>query len=282
MQKEFINHLEKKLNLEILALSQLYGGCINQAFKLETRSRNYFIKINSDSDLFASEEKGLVTLKSTNTFFIPEVVICNKFKETHYLIMEFIESVNQKDNFWQLFGQQLAALHRNLEERFGLGYNNYIGSLPQKNTFDFDSVEFFINSRILPQVRILEKTFSINIYSNFEKLFKLLPHLLPLEKPSLLHGDLWNGNYLVNNKGEPTLIDPSIYYGSREVDIAMTKLFGGFPKEFYASYNLEFPLREKWEDRVDIWNLYPLLVHANLFGSGYLKQIQSILKKYIR
>ena len=282
MQKEFINHLEKKLNLEILAFSQLYGGCINQAFKLETRSRNYFIKINSDSDLFASEEKGLVTLKSTNTFFIPEVVICNKFKETHYLIMEFIESVNQKDNFWQLFGQQLAALHRNLEERFGLEYNNYIGSLPQKNTFNLDSVEFFINSRILPQVRILEKTFSINIYSNFEKLFKLLPNLIPLEKPSLLHGDLWNGNYLVNNKGEPTLIDPSIYYGSREVDIAMTKLFGGFPKEFYASYNLEFPLREKWEDRVDIWNLYPLLVHANLFGSGYLKQIQSILKKYIR
>ena len=131
-------------------------------------------------------------------------------------------------------------------------------------------------------MRILEKPFSINIYSNFEKLFKLLPNLLPLEKPSLLHGDLWNGNYLVNNKGEPTLIDPSIYYGSREVDIAMTKLFGGFPKEFYASYNLEFPLREKWEDRVDIWNLYPLLVHANLFGSGYLKQIQSILKKYIR
>jgi len=280
MKKEFINHIEKKLNLEILALSQLYGGCINQAFKIETRSRNYFLKINSDLDLFVSEEKGLVTLKSTNTFCIPEVIICDKFEGTHYLIMEFIESANQKDNFWQLFGQQLAALHRNLEERFGLEYNNYIGSLPQKNTFDVNSVEFFINSRILPQVRILEKTFAINIYSNFEKFFKLLPNLLPLEKPSLLHGDLWHGNYLVNNKGEPTLIDPSIYYGSREVDIAMTKLFGGFPKEFYASYNLEFPLREKWEERVDIWNLYPLLVHANLFGGGYLKKIQSILNQY--
>jgi len=280
MKKEFINHIEKKLNLEILALSQLYGGCINQAFKIETRSRNYFLKINSDLDLFVSEEKGLVTLKSTNTFCIPEVIICDKFEGTHYLIMEFIESANQKDNFWQLFGQQLAALHRNLEERFGLEYNNYIGSLPQKNTFDVNSVEFFINSRILPQVRILEKTFAINIYSNFEKFFKLLPNLLPLEKPSLLHGDLWHGNYLVNNKGEPTLIDPSIYYGSREVDIAMTKLFGGFPKEFYASYNLEFPLSEKWEERVDIWNLYPLLVHANLFGGGYLKKIQSILNQY--
>ena len=280
MKKDFINHLEEKLNLEILALSQLYGGCINQAFRIETKFCNYFVKINSDINLFSSEEKGLARLKSTNTFHIPEVIICNKFKETYYLIMEFVESDNQKDNFWELFGQKLAALHRNFEERFGLEYNNYIGSLPQKNTFDFNSIDFFINSRILPQLRILEKRLSINLYSDFNKLFKLLPNIIPLEKPSLLHGDLWNGNYLVNNNGEPTLIDPSIYYGNREIDIAMTKLFGGFPKEFYVSYNLEFPLIEKWEERIDIWNLYPLLVHANLFGDSYLKQIHSILTIY--
>ena len=280
MKKDFINHLEKKLNLKILALNQLYGGSINQAFKIKTKSRSYFIKINSDINLFDLEEKGLATLRSTNTFHIPEVIICNKFKETYYLIMEFIEPDNQKNNFWKLFGQKLAALHRNFEERFGLRYNNYIGSLPQKNTFHFDSLDFFINCRILPQVKILEKRLSINLSSDFNKFFKLLPNIIPLETPSLLHGDLWNGNYLVNNNGEPTLIDPSIYYGSREVDIAMTKLFGGFPKEFYVSYNLEFPLIEKWEERVDIWNLYPLLVHANLFGDSYLKQIHSILTKY--
>ena len=101
-----------------------------------------------------------------------------------------------------------------------------------------------------------------------------------IEKPSLIHGDLWNGNYLVNNNGEPTLIDPSIYYGNREIDIAMTKLFGGFPREFYVSYNFDFPLIEEWEERVNIWNLYPLLVHANLFGDSYLKQIHSILTIY--
>lgn len=282
MQQDFINHLQEELSLKILDVIQLYGGCINQSFKIETTSGNYFIKSNLDLDLFNVEKKGLTVLKSTNTFSIPEVVICSRFKETHYLIMEFVESSNKKDDFWNLFGQKLAELHKNFKEEFGLEYNNYIGSLPQKNILSSDGISFFINSRIVPQVRILEETLSINISSKFEKLFKLLPNLLPLEKPSLLHGDLWSGNYLVDNKGEPTLIDPSIYYGSREVDIAMTKLFGGFPKEFYDSYNSEFPLTEKWEDRIDIWNLYPLLIHANLFGSSYLRQIQSILKKYTR
>ncbi|MEC7646368.1 MAG: fructosamine kinase family protein, partial [Bacteroidota bacterium] len=192
----------------------------------------------------------------------------------------FIEPDNKKDNFWELFGHKLAILHKNHQQKFGLGYDNYIGSLPQRNTFAFESVDFFINARILPQLRILEKRLSISLYSDFDNLFKWLPNLIPVEKPSLLHGDLWNGNYLVNKNGDPTLIDPSIYYGSREVDIAMTKLFGGFPKEFYISYNLHFPLMDNWEDRIDIWNLYPLLIHANLFGGDYLSQIQAILKRF--
>ena len=280
MEKDFIHHIEEKINLRILSLTQLYGGCINQAFKIKTQHRNYFIKINSDIDLLTVEEKGLSKLKSTNTFHIPEIMICSEFKKTYYLIMEFIEADNKKDNFWSFFGQKLASLHKNFEEKFGLEYNNYIGSLPQNNTFTSNPIDFFITYRILPQVKILQERLSINLSSDFKKLFKLLPNIIPLEKPSLIHGDLWNGNYLTNNKGEPTLIDPSIYYGSREVDIAMTKLFAGFPKEFYVSYNLDFPLKENWEERIDIWNLYPLLVHANLFGDSYIRQIQSILKKF--
>ena len=127
---------------------------------------------------------------------------------------------------------------------------------------------------------MLDQGLSINMYSKFDRLISLLPSILPLEQSSLLHGDLWNGNYLVSNKAEPTLIDPSIYYGSREVDIAMTKLFGGFPKEFYDAYNSNFPMIEKWEDRIDIWNLYPLLVHANLLRNSYIKQIQYISDNY--
>ena len=127
---------------------------------------------------------------------------------------------------------------------------------------------------------MLEKKLSINLDPYFNNFFKFLPDIIPLEKPALIHGDLWSGNYLVNNKGEPALIDPSIYYGCREADIAMTKLFGGFPQDFYVAYNLEFPLIDKWEERVAIWNLYPLLVHANLFGDSYLKQIYSILKRF--
>ena len=280
MQREFINHLEKDLNLKILDVTQIYGGCINQSFKIETRDANYFVKINSDSNLFDTEEKGLITLSSTNTFFIPEVVTYNRFEDTYYLIIEFVESSHPKNDFWQLFGQKLSELHRNTKDTFGLEYNNYIGSLPQNNTLNSDGIDFFINSRILPQLKMLDQGLSINMYSKFDRLISLLPSLLPLEQSSLLHGDLWNGNYLVSNKGEPTLIDPSIYYGSREVDIAMTKLFGGFPKEFYDAYNSNFPMIEKWEDRIDIWNLYPLLVHANLFGNSYIKQIQFILDKY--
>ena len=152
MRKEFINHLEKKLDLEILDFSPLHGGCINQAFKMKTISRNYFIKINSDLDLFVSEEKGLVTLKSTNTFFIPEVVTYNRFEDTYYLIIEFVESSHPKNDFWQLFGQKLSELHRNTKDTFGLEYNNYIGSLPQNNTLNSDGIDFFINSRILSKI----------------------------------------------------------------------------------------------------------------------------------
>ena len=183
MKKDFILHLERALNLEILSLMPLYGGCINRAFKIETESCNYFLKINSYIDLFPLEERGLAKLKSTNTFYIPEVIIFNKFKENYYLIMEFIESDHPKDNFWKLFGQKLAALHMNFGKRFGLEYNNYIGPLLQENTFCSNAVDFFINYRILPQVRILEKRLSVNLYSDFNRLFKFLPDIIPLENP---------------------------------------------------------------------------------------------------
>ena len=280
MNRDFLRHLEKKLKVKILSVIRLYGGCINKAYKLETLRGHYFVKFNSSLNLFSSEEKGLVELKLSKTFYTPEVIMTGRYVGTYYIIMEFIEPDNIKDNFWELFGQKLAILHKSHKDRFGLEYDNSIGFFPQINSFEFESVDFFINARILPQLKILENRLSVNLYSDFCKLFKLLPDIMPLEKASLIHGDLWNGNYLVNKHGYPTLIDPAIYYGSREVDIAMTKLFGGFPQKFYNSYNLEFPLVSNWQERLDIWNLYPLLVHANLFGANYISQIQTILKRF--
>lgn len=280
MEKDFISYLEEKLNIQILAIDQLYGGCVNQSFKLTSKSQNYFIKINKDLDLFSTEVRGLDKLNSTNTFYIPEVIEHSRFKSDYYLVMDFIDSTKKKNNFWEIFGEKLASLHRNSGIKFGLKYDNYLGPLAQENTLHIDFIDFFINNRILPQLRMLEDKLSVNLYSNFNKLFKLLPDILPSQEPALLHGDLWSGNYLVDHIGEPVLIDPSIYYGCREVDIAMTKLFGGFPQDFYVAYNAAFPLMNEWEKRLDIWNLYPLLVHANLFGAAYLGQIYSILKGF--
>ena len=130
----------------------------------------------------------------------------------------------------------------------------------------------------MPQIRLLSISSSNQLFKHFDKLFSKLNEILPNEKPALIHGDLWNGNFLVDNFGAPVLVDPAVYFGSREIDVAMSKLFGGFSNQFYESYNDEFPLEQDWQSRVDIWNLYPLLVHANLFGDSYLNQVNFILK----
>ena len=120
----------------------------------------------------------------------------------------------------------------------------------------------------------------IQLKRKFSALFERLPDIFPAEKPALLHGDLWSGNYITGKNGEAWLIDPAVYYGNREADIAMTRLFGGFNATFYSAYNDEYPLESGWEERLDYFNLYPLLVHINLFGSSYLNQIQNILSKF--
>ena len=192
--------------------------------------------------------------------------------------MEFIDCKIPSDDFWISFGYKLAKMHSHSNKYFGLDHNNYIGSLKQENTLYIDGIEFFINCRLLPQIKLLDISLGNQLFKNFDKLFSKLNEILPNEKPALIHGDLWNGNFLVDNFGAPVLVDPAVYYGYREIDIAMSKLFGGFSNQFYESYNEIFPLEKDWQYRVDIWNLYPLLVHANLFGESYLNQVNSTLK----
>ena len=170
-------------------------------------------------------------------------------------------------------------MHKQTDEKFGLDFDNYIGTLPQNNTQDKNWVDFFIRNRLLAQLDV--GNYSLSVRQDFEKLFKKLPDLFPNEKPAILHGDLWSGNFLVKDRETPVLIDPAIYFGNREMDIAMCKLFGGFHADFYASYNEEFPLESDWEERINLCNLYPLLVHVNLFGGGYLNQVKNILSYYV-
>lgn len=286
--KNKIQSVLKKIfpeNIEIRSISPLSGGCINACYKLNTSTGNFFIKLNSSSrfpGMFESEAKGLKLLKSTRAIQIPEVLFCGEDGETGFLMLEFIERGTPGEHFFRLFGEQLANLHKNFSDFSGLEHDNYIGSLKQSNRPHKSWVDFFKEERLGKQVELAKanKAMDEHTVKKFHHLFKRLSGIFPEEKSSLLHGDLWNGNYLAAANGNACLIDPAVYYGFREMDLAMSKLFGGFPPEFYESYQFHFPMEKGWEERADVCNLYPLMVHVNLFGGGYLQEVKSILKRY--
>lgn len=262
------------------------GGCINQGGKIKTSTGNYFLKWNDDKKfpgMFEAESKGLQLLYLQHVIRIPEVVGFGAKDSFQFLLLEFIDQKKLRSrNYWQQLGNRLAALHRCTAQTFGLNGDNYIGSLRQLNHPHSTWINFFIEQRLNVQVTYaIEAGRAPSDWSKkFESLYSKLPSLLPEEKPSLLHGDLWSGNILTDDKGEPCLIDPAVYYGNREVDLAMTRLFGGFETEFYASYENTFPLEPGYQTRVDLYNLYPLLVHVNLFGGSYVHSVESILRSY--
>jgi len=261
------------------------GGCINKAQILDTSKGDFFIKWNFKKpfiDLFEKEVNGLKTLADSKSIRIPQVITQGFNDENIFLILEFIPESGTKDlNFWTGFGQQLACLHKQTDPYFGLDHNNYIGPLEQSNKQHFNWIEFYVMERLEPQIKIArEKKFiDPNTLIRFSGFISKLHELIPVEKPSLLHGDLWSGNYLIN-KNQPVLIDPAVYYGNREMDLAMTILFGGFDQQFYDSYNENFPLEKGWPSRAKYHQLYPLLVHLNLFGASYLKDINAIISRF--
>ena len=285
------NKIEEALSVQlrstilILSVKSVTGGSINDAYCLVTNNGKYFIKTNQANrypNMFEREAKGLALLKNANTIRIPKVILFDEFEATSFLILEYIESTNPQPDFWQNFGKKLAELHQNTNTNFGLDYNNYIGSLHQQNNLHPTWVDFFINERLQPQIKLARDNNEIDSTTilKFENLYKKLDEVFPKEKPALLHGDLWSGNFMSDEKGESVIMDPTVYYGHREMDIAMAKLFGGFDAEFYSSYNEHYPLENGWEQRINVCNLYPLMVHVNLFGGGYLGQVKSILSKF--
>jgi fructosamine-3-kinase len=279
IKRRIITQLGNALNTTITVNgeSSIVGGCINNAIKINTNKGDFFVKWNTNSkaNMFQSEYNGLKVLKDTNTIRIPNVLCF----DDDFLILEFIPPSNPNNAFWEVFGQKLALMHKQTHSKFGLDFDNYIGSLYQDNTQNKNWTEFFIQNRLQAQLSI--GNFSGTLLSDFDKLFQKLPNLFPNEKPALLHGDLWSGNFLAKNGDTPMLIDPAIYYGNREMDIAMSKLFGGFNSDFYFAYNESHPLENGWEERIQICNLYPLLVHVNLFGGAYINQVKNILSYYV-
>ncbi|HJN63452.1 MAG: fructosamine kinase family protein [Flavobacteriales bacterium] len=279
IKRSIITQLGDALNTTITVNgeSSIVGGCINNAIKINTNKGDFFVKWNTNSkaNMFQSEYHGLKVLKDTNTIRIPNVLCF----DDDFLILEFIPPSNPNNAFWEVFGQKLALMHKQTHSKFGLDFDNYIGSLHLDNTQNKNWTEFFIQNRLQAQLSI--GNFSGTLLSDFDKLFQKLPNLFPNERPALLHGDLWSGNFLAKNGDTPMLIDPAIYYGNREMDIAMSKLFGGFNSDFYFAYNESHPLENGWEERIQICNLYPLLVHVNLFGGSYRNQVKNILSYYV-
>ena len=276
-------HFEKQV--KISDIRSIGGGCINEASLLQTNIGRYFIKYNSASaypGMFEKETTGLKILADTKTIEIPEIIGAAETGKYTYLLLQYIEDGVSSLNFWDNFGKKLADLHRNTNDSFGLDHDNYIGSLVQRNNPHPDFLSFFITQRIVPQ---LTEAFNKGAFTKsetryFDSLFNTLHNIIPVEKPALIHGDLWSGNYIVNANGSPCLIDPSVYYGHREADIAMTKLFGGFQPEFYHAYNQAWPMDKDWQKRMNIFNLYPLLVHVNLFGGSYSGQVLQIIRQF--
>ncbi len=290
LEEAFIKKLEDEfssnnLPLQIESSQPKSGGSINDAFELKTSNGQYLLKVNHASrypGMFEKEVNGLILLRHSESIDIPRPLFTGIIEDRSFIVMELIKPSGQSKEFWKMFGQGLARMHQISHDLFGFYEDNYIGSLEQSNLQHETWAEFFIQERLEPllmKARDLGEMDSESV-RRFDKLFHSIDSFFPVEKPSLLHGDLWSGNYMSNEKGEPVIFDPAVYYGHREMDIAMSRLFGGFSTEFYSSYNDSFPLEKAWEERLEICNLYPLLVHVILFGGGYAGSVKQTLRRY--
>ena len=276
-----LHQIAEQNNIRIITADPLYGGDINEVFLMRTESNYYVVKTNDAllyPNMFDAEAKGLKLLTSSNSFRIPEVISVGELIDHSYILMEYIETGSASGMFWSNFADRLVILHRKTQESFGLDHSNYIGRLPQYNRKEPTASEFYINQRLEPQFKMaIDRGYEFN---DLDRFYSIISEEIPDEAPSLIHGDLWNGNFLISDKSEPVMIDPAISFAPREMDIAMMQLFGGFSSEVYSLYNEQFPLVEQWKDRTKLWQLYYLLVHLNLFGSGYFRQVHSIVRLY--
>jgi fructosamine-3-kinase len=263
----------------------VHGGDINSAWCLHTDTGKYFLKVNDAQryrHMFEKEANGLIALKNNCSLTIPLVLKHGIAGNDQYLLLEWIEKGAPKPDCQQQLGTGLAMLHKKPQLWFGWEEDNYIGSLPQSNTKHNNWHSFYGECRIMPLAEQLfrQGSFTKQEVVNTESLCKKLDQLFPSEPASLLHGDLWSGNYMVATNGYAALFDPAVYCGHREMDIGMTLLFGGFSETFYRSYIDTYPLDQNWQRRVPLTQLYPLLVHAALFGGHYVHSAANIIQRY--
>lgn len=264
----------------------LAGGDINTAYCLEGIDRNYFVKLNGAEtlDMFAAEAAGLSEMASTHTVTVPTPIVHGKTTQHAFLVLEFIEFGNKHKASQRLLGHQLALLHQQRQPYFGWHRDNTIGSTHQPNGRCDEWLNFWRTNRLQHQ---LDLAASGGYRGQLQSLGNQLGHNLSVffngydPHPALLHGDLWGGNAATDKHGNPVIFDPACYYGDREADLAMTELFGGFSQDFYAAYHDTYPIDKNYAIRKKLYNLYHILNHLNLFGSGYLSQAEHLISSLL-
>jgi len=273
-------------NINEIHFDSVGGGCINETYRISCGQHDFFCKINSASkfpQLFEKESQGLKLIAEQNQIKVPAVIDCFETNGQQILLLEWINESERTENFWKKFGNQLAALHNVSNDYFGLTEDNYMGSITQSNKPSFNWIDFFTQQRLQPLLQKcrFQNLLSTKHHSQFESFFKQLPLIFDNEqRPALLHGDLWSGNFMCNRNSEPVLIDTAVYFGHPSIDLGMTTLFGGFAPGFYEAYNYHSPLPSNHKDQWEVSSVYPLLIHLLLFGRSYLPQIERIVNRY--
>lgn len=260
------------------------GGSINQAYAISEGDQTYFVKLNQASQIamFEAEAMGLRQIADSKTIRVPYPICWGVAEQSAYIVLEWLELGYGKQQAWETMGRHLAAMHRvSSSKGFGWDLNNTIGATPQINDWTADWVEFFIEHRLGYQFRLANQRGGR--FPQQKQLLAAVPQLLanhPVQ-PSLVHGDLWTGNAAVTQEGDPVILDPAVYFGDREVDIAMSQLFGSFPANFYQAYNEAFPLDSGYPQRKILYNLYHILNHFNLFGGSYEAQANQMIERLL-
>lgn len=260
------------------------GGCINSGYAISSSQQIYFVKVNQAAQLamFAAEAAGLDEMRASQTIRVPKPICWGTAADSAYLVLEWLELVGTNGSGWESMGHKLAALHQTISRKgFGWQMPNTIGATGQINEWTMNWAEFWTEHRLGYQFRLA--TERGGIFPQQTRLLSAISKLLAGHnpQPALVHGDLWSGNAAITQAGEPVIFDPATYYGDREVDLAMTELFGGFPADFYRGYNAAFPIDSGYSHRKTLYNLYHILNHFNLFGGSYAAQANRMIEQIL-